>query len=88
MHKNPGTSPGQMLRMMRAEVRRQGPDRVPGKVASWKRRIWRPAVSGTGGIQDDRMPGARNRLRLASKEPHLLRFFVTPNIYADRMNGV
>ena len=34
MHQCLGTSPGQMLRTMRAEVRRQGPDRVPGKVAS------------------------------------------------------
>jgi hypothetical protein len=25
--------------------------------------IWRPAVLGTGGIQEDRVPGARNRKR-------------------------
>ena len=67
-------SHGQMPRDSRAEEGRQGSFCVPGQEArrrpSGRRRyfcdllreIWRPAVSGTGGIQDDRVAG-RQKLK-------------------------
>jgi hypothetical protein len=79
---------GQTLRDTRAEIGRQGSIRVPGQEAktapfgapsffvisiSLAREIWRPAVSGTGGIQDDRIAGRQklkpNGLRVMKRSP-------------------
>ena len=52
--------------IQRADNWAQGPIRASSKDAArnqrrdFRRKGWRPAVLGTGGIQEDRMPGASN----------------------------
>jgi hypothetical protein len=97
----PRTFHGQKLRETRAEIERQGFDRVPGRgsktaplgapspflsfeePSSTLDKIWRPAVSGTGGIQDDRVAGRQKPKIVSGSQFSLL---VEGDIYPLRVN--
>lgn len=94
-------STGRSCAIQRAEIERQGFDRVPWRgsktaplgapspflsfeeLSSALNKIWRLAVSGTGGIQDDRVAG-RQKPKWVTSSRFMLR--VGLDIYARRVN--